>query len=69
MHKNRLWTGALSIIAVGMLLSCWNVWAAINPEEFRKEHAECVTIRIVASHLEESGDLTKVCLAAKVCNS
>jgi hypothetical protein len=66
MHRIRLWTGILSIIAVGVLLSPWNVWAAINPQEFRKKHPECLTIRIVASHLDKSKDLTKVCLAAKV---
>jgi hypothetical protein len=66
MYRRRLWTGALLIIAAGVLLSHWNAWAAINPEEFRKGHPECLTIRIVASHLDESLNVTKVYLAAKV---
>jgi len=66
MHRSRLWTGILLVIAAGVLLSHWVAWAAINPEEFRKGHPECVTIRVVASYLEKSPGLTKVCLAAKV---
>ncbi len=66
MHKNRLWTGTLLIIVAGVFLNRWAAWAVINPEEFRKEHPECVTIRVVASHLEKSRNITTVYLAAKV---
>jgi len=66
MRRTMLWTGILSVVAVGVLLSHWDARAAIEPKYFREGHPECVTIRVVASYLEESPGLTKVCLAAKV---
>ncbi|TNF91933.1 MAG: hypothetical protein EP297_14415 [Gammaproteobacteria bacterium] len=66
MYRGSIRVCVLLIITTGALLSRWDAWAAINPQEFRRGHPECVTIRIVASHLDESRDVTKVYLAAKV---
>ena len=60
MRRNILWTNILAITWVGILLSQWTTWAAINPEAIRKVHPECVTIQVVASHIEKCSDLIKV---------
>ena len=54
------------VVVLGALWSRGDLWGVVHPDSFRRGHPECLTLRVVACHLEESPDISKISLAAKV---
>ena len=66
MRRSKTWRSILSVVALGAPGSLGELWAVIHPDNFRRGHPECISLRVAACHLEESPDISKVSIAAKV---
>ena len=66
MRRSKTWNSILLVVALVAPGSLGELWAVIHPDNFRRGHPECITLRVVACHLDESQDISKVSLAAKV---